>query len=115
MSFTAVGCSKKPANNGVIPSNNEIPNSNVLFYSTSCPHCLKVEAFLRQYDISSKVNFVQKEVSGDQENAQLLGKIAEKCNIPTDSIGIPLLWDGSKCMVGEEDITKFFKTKAGIE
>ena len=89
----------------------------VLYYSLSCPHCKLVEDFLNQNKISDKVSFANKEVSQNQANAIELGDRAQKCNISTDQIGVPFLWDGttSKCVIGDVDVIQFFKDKAGIK
>lgn len=86
----------------------------ILYVSNTCPHCKTVEDFIQANDISSKVQFQTKEVSANLGNAQELLNKATKCGISTDQVGVPLLWDGSKCLLGEPDITAFFKTKAGI-
>ncbi|MFA6919406.1 MAG: hypothetical protein WC244_04875 [Patescibacteria group bacterium] len=89
----------------------------ILYYSLTCPHCEVVENFITQNNITEKVSFQNKEVSENQDNAIELMTKAQKCSIATDSIGVPFLWDGenSKCIVGEPDITQFFKDKAGIK
>jgi len=36
---------------------------------------------------------------------------AKICELPTDSIGVPFLWDGKDCLIGDQDIINFFKQK----
>ena len=36
---------------------------------------------------------------------------AEDCGLSGDSIGIPFLWDGKNCLMGEQEIIKFFEQK----
>ena len=83
----------------------------ILFYSSGCPHCAKVDQFIEENNVASKVKFVRKEVFYNRKNADLLLKLARGCGIADKDIGVPLLWDGSKCIVGEVDIINFFTEK----
>jgi len=91
---------------------NTIENRMIFFYGDGCPHCAKVEEFFKENDVESKTQFEKKEIYNDKLNAQLLFLVAQrKCNLSTDKIGVPFLWDGSKCIVGDGDIINFFKQK----
>ncbi len=87
----------------------------VLFYGDGCPHCALVEEFVAQNSIEDKVPFAKKEVYYNKQNADEMVVKAQVCGFPTDSIGVPFLWDGSKCLVGDQDIIEFFKLKANIQ
>ena len=84
----------------------------VLFYGISCPHCALVNDFIQKNGIKEKVAFKEKEVYSNRSNAEELVATAEKCGILQDSIGVPFLWDGSKCLIGDKDIIDFFEKKA---
>jgi len=93
-------------------SNNSLPESQiVLFYGTGCPHCANVEKYIRENNIKDKINFEEKEVYYNRKNADDLVAKAKICGIPTNYIGVPFLWDGEKCFVGDKDIIDFFKQK----
>ena len=77
-----------------------------LFYSTQCPHCDEVEVFIKKNKIMKKIDIQQKEIS-DRKNLNLLIKTAKKCHIDMDFLGVPLLWDGSKCFVGPKGIIDY--------
>ncbi|MDD5749342.1 MAG: hypothetical protein PHO91_00960 [Patescibacteria group bacterium] len=83
----------------------------ILFYGDGCPHCAIVEEYVNQNGVEAKVSFAKKEVYYNKHNADELVAKARACGMPTDSIGVPFLWDGSKCLVGDQDIIEFFKTK----
>ena len=84
-------------------------NEIILFYSIQCPHCKELEDFLHDNNIHAKINFVEKEVSQDKANVKELIKIMQKCNIPKRNyIEIPFLWTGHECLIGSDDIIKFF-------
>jgi glutaredoxin len=105
--------SNKPSVGAV--ENNSITQENtniILFYGDGCPHCVIVKEFVEDNNIEEKVQFVKKEVYYNQQNASELGAKAKMCGMPTDSIGVPFLWDGSKCYVGDQDIIEFFKNKS---
>lgn len=85
----------------------------VLYFGDTCPHCKVLEEFLQTNKVAEKVLFTEKEVYKNPVNAQELSSKAKQCGLATDSIGVPFVWDGSKCYVGG-DATAFFKQKAGI-
>jgi len=83
----------------------------ILFYSDGCPHCVIVDDYLENNNIKNKINFKHKEVYYNKENANLLVEKAQICGFSINSIGVPFLWDGQKCLVGDQDIIEFFKLK----
>ena len=83
----------------------------ILFYGDGCPHCALVEKYIEENNVKDKISFGQKEVYYNDQNASELAEKAKACGLPADSIGVPFLWDGSKCLVGYQDIINFFKQK----
>lgn len=94
----------------------EIPKGIVLFYGIGCPHCAKVENFIKENKIKEKISFEEREVYFNRKNAKLLIEVAKKCGYPESQIGVPFLWDGEneKCIVGDEPIINFLKEKLKI-
>ena len=94
----------------------------VLFFGADCPHCKIVEEFITTNNIAQKVKFANLEVPFFNKtspqlvaNAGLAVKLAEGCNIDVSKgLSIPFLFDGKNCLIGDEDVVKFFKDKAGI-
>lgn len=80
----------------------------VLFYGNTCPHCAKVEKFIQDNDIEKKFSFEKKEVYENRANAEIMKDLAGACGIPLTGMGVPLFWDGSKCLIGDEPIINFF-------
>lgn len=98
--------SEKPSQNN--PSTEDL----VFFYGETCPHCKNVENFLEENkNIEEKVKFNKLEIS-NKDNAKILLEKAEKCGLSQENIGVPLFWDGGKCIVGDADIIDFLKNKA---
>lgn len=93
----------------------DIANKIIFFYGANCPFCVNVENFMTENKVEEKIQFEKKEVFYDENNANLLLKIVQKCGLPDDKIGVPMLWDGynSKCIVGDKDIINFFQEKIG--
>lgn len=100
------------------PKNSAPPQSNtdgiVLYFGDTCPHCKVVAQYIQDNKIKEKVNFTEKEVYNDAKNSKELVERAKTCGLATDSIGVPFLWDGQKCILGQDDVINFFKQKAGI-
>lgn len=90
---------------------NQQASEIILFYGNGCPHCALVDEYVSQNGVEAKVPFVKKEVYYNKQNADDLASKAKICGVPTDSIGVPFLWDGSRCLVGDQDIIEFFKSK----
>lgn len=85
----------------------------VFFYGEGCPHCANVETYMQENDVESKLEVTKKEVYLNEENSAELAARAEMCKIPESDLGVPLLWDGSDCIQGDESIIAFFKDKLG--
>lgn len=83
----------------------------ILFYGDGCPHCKNVDDFVQQNKVEEKVNFLKLEVFNNQQNAKLLAKKAEICGLDAAQIGVPFLWDGNTCILGDQDIIIFFQNK----
>jgi len=95
---------------------NNTSSTIILFYGEGCPHCAKVEEFIKENKIKEKITFEEKEVYFNKENAKQLIEVAKKCGFNENEIGVPFLWDGEnqKCIVGDEPIINFFKEKLNL-
>lgn len=87
----------------------------IIFYGEGCPHCLIVDEYLEKNKVSDKLKFEHLEVYKNRDNAALLAESAKRCGIKSDQVGVPLLWNEGKCLVGDKDIVDFLKEKAGGE
>jgi len=101
----------QPQTNKLTKEENQQTNKVILFYGDGCPHCAIVEKYIEENKIKDKISFAQKEVYYNQSNAKELEEKAKICGLPTDSIGVPFLWNGEKCLIGDQDIIDFFKQK----
>jgi len=81
----------------------------VLFYGTTCPHCKIVEEYINSNDIESKLDIEYKEIYSNSINAQELKNRASSCGLDVQYIGVPFLWDGFNCFLGDSDIIEFLK------
>jgi len=95
----------------ITTTKNQSASQTILFYGDGCPHCAIIEEYIKKNNINDKISFAQKEVYYNQNNAKELEAKAKICGLPTDSIGVPFLWDGEKCLIGDQDIINFFKQK----
>lgn len=91
--------------------NNDNQNQIILFYGEGCPHCEIVDKYIEENKIEEKISFVRKEVYNNQENQKELIEKAKICGISDNNIGVPFLWDGEKCFIGDQDIINLFKIK----
>jgi len=92
------------------------PGSDIiLFIGEGCPHCKKVEDYIKANKIDEKINFDLKEIWYNKDNAAVMKQKADICKIPEDQLGVPLLFDGTKCYVGEVEISDFFNSKINAQ
>lgn len=91
----------------------------ILFWADGCSHCEKVQEFIKNNNVEQKVQFTRLQVpiggtgvnKETLDNTKVLAQKAEICTISSSDVGIPFFWDGSKCIVGDVDIIKFFQEK----
>lgn len=81
------------------------------FYGESCPHCANVDQFLKDKGLDKSLKMTRKEVYYNDFNAKDLAEQATDCDIETDQLGIPLLWDGRDCIIGDQPIIDYFREK----
>jgi predicted DCC family thiol-disulfide oxidoreductase YuxK len=86
----------------------------ILFFGDTCPHCKNVEKYISENKIREVFKFQELEVYNNKANAQLLAQKAKGCGLDTaQGVGVPLFFDGQKCLQGDEAIINFLKTKGG--
>lgn len=83
----------------------------ILFYSKTCLHCQKVEEFIQQNKVDQKLKFIKIDINENQQNSGLFIEKATECKIPKNEMGVPLFWDGQKCISGDQPIIDFFQSK----
>jgi glutaredoxin len=105
------GSKNKPTTNEPTGQQNQAVSQIILFYGDGCPHCKIVEEYIEKNKTKEKLSFAQKEVYYNKTNANELVEKAKICGLPTDSIGVPFLFDEKKCYIGDQDIINFFKQK----
>lgn len=88
-----------------------IPEGIILFYGDGCSHCKTVDDFISQNNIEEKVSFSRLEVWYNEDNQNILTQVIQKCNIATNQVGVPFLYDGKKCLMGDADVINFFSEK----
>ncbi|MDD2680570.1 MAG: hypothetical protein PHE20_00530 [Patescibacteria group bacterium] len=89
--------------------NNPQESEMILFYSLSCPHCQNVSDHIRENNIKDKYSFNELEISENQKNSAELVKKAKECNYNTEALGVPFLWTGDSCLMGDVSIIEFFQ------
>jgi len=96
------------------PSGSKNKSEIILYYGKGCPHCANVERFIQEKGIRQKIVFQEKETWYNKNNAKEMLEKAKICKISEDDLGVPFLWTGDNCLIGDEDIINFFKKRANI-
>ena len=96
---------------GTRTANESVKSDIVLFYGDGCSYCKAVETYLEAENVESKISFSRREVYNNQANATLMAAKAKTCGLNTNSIGVPFLWDGENCLIGDRDIIAFFEAE----
>lgn len=74
------------------------------FYGEGCPHCAKVEPFIKQLNQSSEINIQSFEVYYNRENLKLLNEFYDAYEIPTNMRGVPTVLINGKYFIGDKPI-----------
>lgn len=89
------------------PSNPTSSNPGLtLYYGDTCPHCKIVE----EYVAINQLKLNSKEVYNNEANANEMVERAKGCGLDTTSIGVPFLWTGHSCLIGDQPIIDFLGT-----
>ncbi len=84
----------------------------VLYTRYDCPHCKNVEKYITDNKIEEKIKLEQKEIH-QTANADDFTKKAKACGLLETEMGVPMLYDGTRCYLGDQDIINYLieKTK----
>jgi glutaredoxin len=83
----------------------------IFFYGDLCPHCKVVEKYFDENKVTEKIQFSQREIYRDEANSALMIEKAKKCGLDEKTLGVPFLWAEGKCLLGDEDVIKYFENK----
>jgi len=83
-----------------------IPKEITIFVSKTCPHCAYVESQVDNESIARALSITFKEVSGDANLREFVEK-AKTCKLDMSNLGVPLLWNGSSCYSGQDEIMTY--------
>ena len=84
----------------------------ILFYGNGCPHCAKVQDYIKDNQITNKFDLQQKEVFFNKNNLNEFNGYLQKHNLTYDKIGVPFLIINSgedcKYINGDINIIEYF-------
>ena len=87
----------------------------ILFYGNGCPHCAKVQAYIKDNHIDKKLDLQQKEVFYNTTNLKEFNGYLTEHNLTYDKIGVPFLIinSGADCSYvnGDTNIIDYFSGK----
>ena len=87
----------------------------ILFYGNGCPHCAKVEEYIKDNQLTKKFDLAQKEVFFNKKNLNEFNGYIEKHKLSYDKIGVPFLiiTSGADCnyINGDMNIIEYFSGK----
>lgn len=85
-----------------------------IFVTAGCPHCAKVEAFIKKYGLEDKVDF--KQTYNNEVNQKGLVEAGKKYNIPDNQLGVPfMVVDDTTYYMGDQPIIDFFANKYNLD
>ena len=84
-------------------------NKGILYYGSGCPHCAKVESFLKENNLDKGI--IKKEIYHNPENADEFNRLCDKEGISLLKRGVPFLFIENKCFIGDQQIINYFKSK----
>jgi glutaredoxin len=87
----------------------------LLFYGNGCPHCAKVEQYIKDNTVDEKFDIYMKEVYFNRSNLSDLQIYLDKLGLETHQIGVPFLVinNENECSYinGSQAIIDFFQAK----
>lgn len=115
---TADTTNNAPADSSDANQTPAVETDLIFFYGSTCPHCKKVEDFFSANKVAQKVKFEQKEVYGNEANANLMTEKQTLCKDLSDDNkgGVPFLFgdNGNVCVIGDQPIIDYFKNRFSI-
>ena len=81
-----------------------LPSEIVIFVSNTCPHCAIIESLVKNGRMDKALPIEFKEVDEDDANLRLMVEKAKICGYDVSRLGVPLLWNGSRCYDGQDNI-----------
>jgi hypothetical protein len=79
----------------------------ILFYGEGCEYCSLVNSFIEDNKLESSTHLQVKEIYLNQINADEFEGKFNQCNPQPPFRGVPLLWHGSFCLMGEQEIIDY--------
>lgn len=87
----------------------------LLFYGNGCPHCAKVQQYIKDNGITKQLGLIQKEVFFNKTNLKEFNGYLQKHALTYDNIGVPFLIINSgedcKYINGDTNIIEYFSGK----
>ena len=84
------------------------PKETVFFWGQGCSHCENVEKFFTENgNLDQKLNIKKIEVFQNKEARKLFADKIKECGL--DSLGVPMLYKGGKCLQGDAPIIEELK------
>lgn len=82
----------------------------LLFVEEGCPYCRKVEEFITDKSLDTKVDI--RDIRKDPANAALYNQKFDEAQVPLEQRGgVPVLFDGSQYFSGADEIIRYLGTK----
>jgi thioredoxin-related protein len=88
----------------------ETEDGIIFFYQTGCSFCNSVEKYIEDNKIEEKISIRKRDVL-NKSNSNLMTQKADICGLSMNNVGVPFLWTGEKCLIGEKDILNFFQSE----
>ncbi len=110
LSLMGAGCLALPQrqSNQNATTTQALPKGALIIYvEDGCSHCAYVESKIKNGLVDKKISITFKEVSNNLDNAREMISKAQICNILETNLGVPFLWDGQTCYVGQDKILDY--------
>ncbi|MEI6673383.1 MAG: hypothetical protein WCL02_09100 [bacterium] len=86
-----------------------------MFYGNGCPHCAKVQEYIKDNKLTQQFDLAQKEVFYNKKNLNEFNGYLQKHSLTYDKIGVPFLIinSGADCnyINGDANIIEYFSGK----
>lgn len=105
--FSFYALTNHPEHQGKSSNSTAASADLILYYGETCPHCKIVEQYITDNKIDQKIKIAHKEIYNNQANNDELVSKANYCQLDLKTVGVPFLWTGADCLIGDQPIIDF--------
>lgn len=107
--FNIMSTEVSEEDNFIDQTNVAVDEELILFYGEGCQYCSIVNNYINENDLEFKTQLQVKEIYFNEENSSEFDSKFSQCQPQPPFRGVPLLWHGGFCLMGEQEIVEYLE------